>query len=81
MVLGTKVWIFGSVPCVFLIHGTRTNLQKTNEYTIYRINKRVIKEGTKRGFAVAAIDAFYKKPVKANEKTRFPDFVFKRVAR
>ncbi len=40
----------------------------TDEYS-----KRIIKEGTTQGFAVAAIDAFYKKPVKANEKTRFPD--------
>mgnify|MGYP001164109814 CR=1 FL=1 len=29
--------------------------------------------GTKQGFAVAALDAFYKKPITSTEKARFPD--------
>ncbi len=41
---------------------------RTDEYST-----RLIREGTKRGFAVVALDAFYKTSIKPMEKNKFPD--------
>lgn len=41
---------------------------QTDEYST-----RLIKEGTKRGFAVVAIDAFYETSIKPNDKRKFPN--------
>ena len=65
--------ITGKLPLIITQHGSTRDGKKIQDGATDEYSKRVIKEGTKQGFAVAAIDAFYKKPVKANEKTRFPD--------
>ncbi len=65
--------ITGKLPIIITQHGSTRDGKKIQDGATDEYSKRIIKEGTKRGFAVAAIDAFYKKPVKANEKTRFPD--------
>ena len=54
-------------------HGSTRDGKKIKDGATDEYSKRIIKAGIKQGFAVAAIDAFYKKPVEANEKTRFPD--------
>ena len=41
---------------------------QTDEYST-----RMISEGTKRGFAVVALDAFYKTNIKPGDKTKFPN--------
>ena len=41
---------------------------RTDEYST-----RLIREGTKRGFAVVAIDAFYKTSIKPGDKRKFPN--------
>lgn len=41
---------------------------RTDEYST-----RLIREGTKRGFAVVAIDAFYKTSIKPMDKRKFPN--------
>ena len=41
---------------------------RTDEYS-----SRVIKSGTERGFAVVAIDAFFKKEIRPNDKRKFPN--------
>ena len=65
--------ITGKLPLIITQHGSTRDGKKIQDGATDEYSKRVIKEGTKQGFAVAAIDAFYKKPVRANEKTRFPD--------
>jgi len=65
--------ITGKLPLIITQHGSTRDGKKIQDGATDEYSKRIIKEGTKQGFAVAAIDAFYKKPVKANEKTRFPD--------
>ena len=63
----------GKLPLIITQHGSTRDGKKIQDGATDEYSTRIIKEGTKQGFAVAAIDAFYKKPVKANEKTRFPD--------
>jgi len=65
--------ITGKLPLIITQHGSTRDGKKIQDGATDEYSKRIIKEGTKQGFAVAAIDAFYKKPVTANEKTRFPD--------
>ena len=65
--------IKGKLPLIITQHGSTRDGKKIQDGATDEYSKRIIKEGTKQGFAVAAIDAFYKKPIKANEKTRFPD--------
>ncbi len=63
----------GKLPLIITQHGSTRDGKKIQDGATDEYSTRIIKEGTKQGFAVAAIDAFYKKPVTANEKTRFPD--------
>ena len=62
-------------PVIITQHGsTRDGINfldtggKTDEYS-----SRVISEGTKRGFAVIAIDAFFKTALRPSQKSRFPN--------
>ena len=63
----------GKLPLIITQHGSTRDGKKIQDGATDEYSTRIIKEGTRQGFAVAAIDAFYKKPVTANEKTRFPD--------
>ena len=63
----------GKLPLIITQHGSTRDGKQIQDGATDEYSTRIIKEGTKQGFAVAAIDAFYKKPVTANEKTRFPD--------
>ena len=54
-------------------HGSTRDGKKIIDGATDEYSKRLIKAGTKEGFAVAALDAFYKKPIKATDKTLFPD--------
>ena len=63
----------GKLPVIITQHGSTRDGKKIQDGATDEYSKRIIKEGTKQGFAVAALDAFYKKPIKAHEKTRFPD--------
>ena len=62
------------LPVIITQHGsTRDTLKfkkskgKSDEYS-----KRIIKRGLKEGYAVVAIDAFYKKNIKPTDKKKFP---------
>ena len=63
----------GKLPLIITQHGSTRDGKQIQDGATDEYSTRIIKEGNKQGFAVAAIDAFYKKPVTANEKTRFPD--------
>ena len=63
----------GKLPVIITQHGSTRDGKKIQDGATDEYSKRIIKEGTKQGFVVAALDAFYKKPIKAHEKTRFPD--------
>ena len=65
--------ITGKLPLIITQHGSTRDGKKMQDGATDEYSKRIIKEGTKQGFAVAAIDAFYKKPITAKEKARFPD--------
>ena len=65
--------IEGKLPVIITQHGSTRDGKKIKEGAIDEYSKRVIEEGIKQGFAVAAIDAFYKKQVKATDKTVFPN--------
>jgi dienelactone hydrolase len=61
-------------PVIISQHGSERDgktfiggIGKTDEYT-----KRLIRKASARGYAVFAIDAFYKKGVGANDKKQFP---------
>ena len=63
------------IPLIITQHGSsRDGLRfpgssgRTDEYST-----RIIRSGVERGFAVAAIDAFYGTDIKANNKTIFPN--------
>ena len=65
--------ITGKLPLIITQHGSTRDGKKIKDGATDEYSKRIIKEGTKQGFAVAALDAFYKKPITSTEKTRFPD--------
>jgi dienelactone hydrolase len=65
--------ITGKLPLIITQHGSTRDGKKIQDGATDEYSKRIIKEGTKQGFAVAALDAFYKKPITSTEKTRFPD--------
>ena len=65
--------IEGKLPVIITQHGSTRDGKKIKDGAIDEYSKRVIEEGIKQGFAVAAIDAFYKKQVKATDKTVFPN--------
>jgi dienelactone hydrolase len=65
--------IEGKLPVIITQHGSTRDGKKIEDGAIDEYSKRVIEEGIKQGFAVAAIDAFYKKQVKATDKTIFPN--------
>jgi dienelactone hydrolase len=65
--------ITGKLPVIITQHGSTRDGKKIQDGAIDEYSKRIIKEGTKQGFAVAAIDAFYKKQLKPTDKTLFPD--------
>ena len=65
--------IEGKLPVIITQHGSTRDGKKIEDGAIDEYSKRVIEEGIKQGFAVAAIDAFYKKQVKATDKTVFPN--------
>jgi len=65
--------ITGKLPLIITQHGSTRDGKKIQDGATDEYSKRIIKQGTKQGFAVAALDAFYKKPIKSTEKTRFPD--------
>ena len=63
------------LPVVITQHGSNRDGMsfpggegKTDEYS-----SRLIKEGTRRGFAVVALDAFYKTSIKPSDKRKFPN--------
>ena len=63
------------IPLVILQHGSTRDAGKvfnsiveTDEH-----QKQLAKAALDSGFAVAIIDAFYKKKLKGNQKTQFPD--------
>ena len=61
------------LPIIITQHGSTRDGKKIEDGAIDEYSKRIIEEGTKQGFAVAAIDAFYKKEVKPTDKTIFPN--------
>jgi len=63
----------GKLPVIITQHGSTRDGKKIQDGAIDEYSKRIIKEGTKQGFAVAAIDAFYKKPIKPTDKNLFPN--------
>ena len=65
--------IKGKLPIIITQHGSTRDGKKIEDGAIDEYSKRIIEEGTKQGFAVAAIDAFYKKEVKPTDKTIFPN--------
>lgn len=65
----------GPLPVIITQHGSSRDgvafpggAGRTDEYST-----RLIREGTKRGFAVVALDAFYKTSIKPRNKTKFPN--------
>ena len=65
----------GKLPLIITLHGSSRDgvnflggKGRTDEYS-----SRLIREGTKRGFAVVALDAFYKTGIQPSEKTTFPN--------
>ena len=65
----------GPFPVIISQHGSSRDGMRfpggdgyTDEYST-----RLIREGVKRGFAVVAIDAFYKTKLQPNQKGKFPD--------
>ena len=69
--LETKV----PLPVVITQHGSSRDGMtfpggegQTDEYST-----RLLREGTKRGFAVVALDAFYKTSIKSSDKRKFPN--------
>ena len=65
--------IEGKLPVIITQHGSTRDGKKIKDGAIDEYSKRVIEEGIKQGFAVAAIDAFYNKQIKATNKTVFPN--------
>ena len=63
----------GKLPMIITQHGSTRDGKKIKDGATDEYSKRIIEEGTKEGFAVAALDAFYKKPIKPTDKTLFPD--------
>ena len=63
----------GKLPIIITQHGSTRDGKKIEDGAIDEYSKRIIEEGTKQGFAVAAIDAFYKKEIKPTDKTLFPN--------
>ena len=63
----------GKLPVIITQHGSTRDGKKIKDGATDEYSKRIIKAGTKEGFTVAALDAFYKKPIKATDKTLFPD--------
>ena len=62
----------GKLPLIISQHGSTRDGKKFKGGATDEYSTRIIKAGTKAGFAVAVIDAFYKKPVKPTDKTIFP---------
>lgn len=67
----------GPLPVIITQHGSSRDgvvftggEGRTDEYST-----RLIREGTKRGFAVVAIDAFYKTSIKPVDKGKFPNAI------
>ena len=65
----------GKLPLIITLHGSSRDgvtfpggKGRTDEYS-----SRLMREGTKRGFAVVALDAFYKTDIQPSEKTTFPN--------
>ena len=63
----------GKLPVIITQHGSTRDGKKIKDGATDEYSKRIIKAGIKEGFAVAALDAFYKKPIRATDKTLFPD--------
>ena len=63
----------GKLPVIITQHGSTRDGKKIKDGAIDEYSKRIIEQGTKEGFAVAAIDAFYKKQIKPTDKTLFPN--------
>ena len=63
----------GKLPIIITQHGSTRDGKKFKGGATDEYSKRLIKAANKQGFAVAAIDAFYKKPLKSTDKTRFPN--------
>ena len=61
--------ITGKLPLIITQHGSTRDGKKIQDGATDEYSKRIIKEGTKQGFAVAALDAFYKKPITSTEKS------------
>ena len=69
--------VHGPLPVIITQHGSSRDgvvftggEGRTDEYST-----RLIREGTKRGFAVVAIDAFYKTRIKPVDKGKFPNAI------
>ena len=65
----------GKLQIIITQHGSTRDGKKIKDGAIDEYSKRIIEEGIKQGFAVAAIDAFYKKDIKPTDKTIFPNAV------
>ncbi len=63
----------GKLPVIITQHGSTRDGKKIKDGAIDEYSKRIIEKGIKQGFAVAAIDAFYKKEIKPTDKTFFPN--------
>ena len=63
--------IKGKLPVIITQHGSTRDGKKIEDGSIDEYSKRIIEEGIKQGFAVAAIDAFYKKKLRLRTKLFF----------
>ena len=61
----------GKLPLIITQHGSTRDGKKMQDGATDEYSKRIIKEGTKQGFAVAAIDAFTKNPLQQMIKRVF----------
>ncbi|MAI10291.1 MAG: hypothetical protein CBD27_04655 [Rhodospirillaceae bacterium TMED167] len=73
--IATPLEAKGPLPVIITQHGSSRDgigfpggEGRTDEYST-----RLMREGTKRGFAVVALDAFYKTGIQPTEKTTFPN--------
>ena len=67
----------GKVPLIIHQHGSSRDGMKFKKWggRTDEWGKRLVKEGLKRGYAVAVIDAFYNRKLKPTNKNKFPNAV------
>ena len=67
----------GKLPVIIFQHGSSRDGMKFKKWggRTDEWGKRLVKEGLKRGYAVAVIDAFYNRKLKPTNKNKFPNAV------